>query len=83
MMTDLAINIEKATVMMDDKVILKDISLQVEKGEKCFILGANGAGKTTLIRTILGYIWPLYGATVEVLGNLYGTTNLNELRKKI
>lgn len=82
-MQDLAINIEKATVMMDDNVILKDISLQIKKGEKCFILGANGAGKTTLIRTILGYIWPLYGAKVEVLGNLYGATNLNELRKKI
>jgi len=82
-MQDLAINIENATVMMDEKVVLKNISLQIKKGEKCFILGANGAGKTTLIRTILGYIWPLYGAKVEVLGNLYGSVNLNELRRKI
>jgi len=79
----LAINIENATVMLDQKVVLDSISLKTEQGEKCFILGANGAGKTTLVKTILGYIWPLYGAKVEVLGNLYGSVNLNELRKKI
>jgi len=80
---NLAINIENATVTLDEKVVLDNISLKVKKGEKCFILGANGAGKTTLVRTMLGYIWPLFGAKVEVLGNLYGSVNLNQLRKKI
>ena len=79
----LAINIENATVCIDGKEILSDITWKVNRGEKVFILGANGAGKTTLVRTVLGYIWPLYGAKVEVLGELYGATNLNVLRKKI
>ncbi|MCR4881306.1 MAG: ATP-binding cassette domain-containing protein [bacterium] len=83
MNNEYAINIENATVLIDGKEILSDICWKVKRGEKCFILGANGAGKTTLVRTVLGYIWPLYGAKVEVLGELYGATNLNILRKKI
>ena len=82
-MNDLAINIQNATVCIDGKEILSDISWQVKRGERVFILGANGAGKTTLVKTILGYIWPLYGAKVEVLGEVFGATNLNILRKKI
>ena len=78
-----AINIEKATVCIDGKEILSDINWQVKKGDRVFVLGANGAGKTTLVKLILGYIWPLYGAKVEILGELFGSTNLNVLRKKI
>ena len=83
MNNELAINIQNATVCIDGKEILTNINWQVNRGEKVFILGANGAGKTTLVRTVLGYIWPLYGAKVEVLGELYGATNLNILRKRI
>ena len=78
-----AVNIENATVCLNQKEILHSISWKVKKGEKYFILGANGAGKTTLVRTILGYIWPLYGAKVEILGKQLGKVDLNELRKSI
>lgn len=82
-MENLIINIKNANVFIDSRQILHDINWQVKKGDKCFILGANGAGKTTLVKLLLGYIWPIYGATVEVLGKKYGETNLNELRKSI
>ena len=77
------INVEKATVFLSGREILHSINWQVQKGERCFILGANGAGKTTLVRMLLGYAWPLFGATVEVLGRRFGTVNLQELRKRI
>ena len=83
MNNDLAINIENANVILEGKEILHDVCWQVKRGERCFILGANGAGKTTLVKVILGYLWPLYGAKVEVLGNLYGSVNLTNLRKSI
>lgn len=82
-MSNLAINIKDATVVIKGKTILENLSFKVYEGEKYFIIGCNGAGKTTLVKTILGYLWPLYGATVEVLGQKYGETNLNELRKSI
>ena len=35
-----------------DNVVLKDISLSVEKGEVLAIIGPSGSGKSTLLRCI-------------------------------
>ena len=80
---ELAINIENASVRLGGREIIHDMHWQVEKGGRCFILGANGAGKTTLVKTLMGYAWPKFGAKVEVLGHRFGQTNLVELRKRI
>lgn len=82
-MKELVINIENAQVFLGEKEVLHDINLQIQKGDKYFILGANGAGKTTLIKTILAYIWPKYGAKIDILGKTLGKTDINELRKSI
>ncbi len=81
--TELAINIENATVFLGGREVLHSINWQLTRGDRCFILGANGAGKTTLVRMLLGYAWPLFGATVEVLGSRFGQVNLKELRRRI
>jgi len=78
-----AVNISQAKVYLSGREILHNINWQVKRGERCFILGANGAGKTTLVRMLMGYAWPVFGATVEVLGRRFGTVNLQELRKRI
>ncbi|MBR4108303.1 MAG: ATP-binding cassette domain-containing protein [Akkermansia sp.] len=78
-----AVHVESATVYLSGREILHHINWQVKRGERCFILGANGAGKTTLVRMLMGYAWPVFGATVEVLGKRFGTVNLQELRKRI
>jgi ABC-2 type transport system ATP-binding protein len=46
---------------------LKDINLQINKGEIIALLGPNGAGKTTLISTICGIVKQSSG-TVTVAG---------------
>lgn len=38
-------------------VLVKELSLQIEAGDKILITGASGCGKSTLLRTISG-IWP-------------------------
>ena len=35
-------------------IILEDINLKVEQGEKIGLIGANGAGKSTLLKIITG-----------------------------
>ena len=78
-----AILVEKARVYLSGREVLRGINWEVQRGERCFILGANGAGKTTLVRMLMGYAWPLFGATVQVLGHRFGAVNLQELRKRI
>ena len=78
-----AICVEGARVYLGGREVLHGINWVVERGERCFILGANGAGKTTLVRMLLGYAWPLFGAKVEVLGCRFGGVNLQHLRRRI
>ena len=41
---------------------LKDIELEIRRGEIFALLGPNGAGKTTLIGTICGLVTPSEGS---------------------
>jgi len=49
------LRIENLTVRVDNRLILKEFSLNINKGEVHVLLGPNGAGKTTLIKAIMGF----------------------------
>jgi ABC-2 type transport system ATP-binding protein/lipopolysaccharide transport system ATP-binding protein len=51
------------------KLVLDNIDLVVEKGEKIGIIGANGSGKSTLLKIISGILQPTTG-TVRVRGQV-------------
>lgn len=44
-----------------DKVVIKDLSFDVKKGEIFGLLGSNGSGKTTTVRALLGFYEPTSG----------------------
>jgi zinc transport system ATP-binding protein len=47
--------------------VLKDINLQIHKGDYLGIVGPNGGGKTTLLKCILGLLKPSKG-TINLFG---------------
>ena len=65
-----------------EKILFKDISFTLEKGECLAIIGKNGTGKSTLLNTIAGELKQLSG-TVEshpgVSFGHFGQTNIARL----
>ncbi len=63
------INMIKGRVGYDEFWALRNISLQVRRGDSLALIGRNGSGKSTLLKTIAGIIKPTRG-TVEVKGTI-------------
>ena len=59
---------------------LKDINLEVKKGEFIAVIGPSGAGKSTLLRSINRLIEPTEGS-IEFLDQRIEKANKSELRK--
>ena len=50
----LALEIDGLNKSYDDNVIIKDLDLMLEVGERIAVIGPNGVGKTTLLKTLVG-----------------------------
>ena len=47
------LNIQKVTIKVNNKEILKDFSLKINDGETHVLMGPNGVGKSTICRSLL------------------------------
>lgn len=47
------------------KVLVRDLNLSINKGDRIAIIGPSGVGKTTLLRTLSGLIAPLSGEIIH------------------
>lgn len=57
----MALNIEKISLKRGNRLLIKDLSFSLTKGESLLVTGPNGVGKTTLIRSIAGFLDPEKG----------------------
>jgi len=53
-----------------DKTLFKNVSLDIRKGERVFLIGPNGCGKSTLLKSLIGRVIPdrgfaKFGANVK------------------
>jgi branched-chain amino acid transport system ATP-binding protein len=51
-MTDLLLKVERLNAGYGEMAVLRDIDLEIAKGEIVALVGSNGAGKTTLLRAL-------------------------------
>ncbi|SIT49985.1 ABC transporter-like protein [Paraburkholderia piptadeniae] len=61
------LELDRVTLELGDRKILRDTSFTINQGEFIGVLGPNGAGKTTLMRSVLGLV-PAASGTMRVLG---------------
>ena len=74
------LTIEDLVVSYGDVVVIRNVSLNVERDEVVGIFGPNGHGKTTLLKAISGLIRPKQGKIIFENKNL--EKKLEEILKR-
>lgn len=69
MKEDIILKLNNVSAGYEGSIILKNINLEIFKGDFIGVIGPNGGGKTTLIRVILEQL-KLQSGTVEYFGNI-------------
>src|SRR5487761_1936312 len=77
----LVAELENVSKAYGDRVLVKDFSCRIQRGDKIGLLGPNGAGKSTLLKMILGQLEPDSG-TVK-LDTKIAVAYFDQLREQL
>ena len=83
-MAPAVIAVENVTIAYGDKVIQKDLTFEVRRGEVFVILGGSGCGKSSLLKNMIGLYRPVTGRILfdgEDIVTAEGEDRLRLLRK--
>lgn len=70
------ISIKNGSVFQHERLILKDINLEINEGEFVYLIGRSGSGKSSLLKTLYADI-PAKDGVFKIAG-----FNLNEIKRK-
>jgi len=84
-MSDTVLSLKNVTIYQENKVILSQINLEVQKGEFLYIIGKTGTGKSSFMKTLYADL-PLSEGEGKIVG--YDLAHLKEdeipfLRRKL
>ncbi len=65
-----------------ERIILKDFSMNIGKGECVALVGESGKGKSTILKLLLGFYRPQSGK-ISIEGKGYGEYKLKDIRDKM
>lgn len=76
------IRIDKVAKAYDGRnFVLKDVSLNISRGERVALIGSNGSGKTTLLKSLIG-LHPISGGSIETMGEKFSSRpSADQLRR--
>lgn len=77
-MTQNIVQTKGITKIYSGKEVVKDLSINIQKGDIYGFIGENGAGKTTFMKILVGLAHPNFGTM-----QLFGGENFSIARKKI
>lgn len=76
------VTLDRVSVTIDGKAILRDIDLEVADGERWAVIGRNGAGKSTLVRCMAG-LQPCSSGRVLIDGRDIRSVGPRELARTV
>lgn len=60
-MKEIAIKLKNVSKSFADREVLKNISLEIPKGDSFVLIGKSGNGKSVLLKSIIGVLQPEVG----------------------
>lgn len=76
------LSLEAASLIRNDRTLVRRVSLELGPGTLVCLVGPNGAGKTTLIKLAAGIIAPTSGA-VRLGGEAVGALNARQRAQRV
>lgn len=77
-----AIAAEKLTLSYGDSIIIKELDIEIPKGEITVFIGGNGCGKSTLLRSIARLLKPQAGS-ILLEGEAISKLSTKEIARKM
>lgn len=79
------LQIENASIFQEDRTVLSDLNLKLDKGEFVYMVGRTGSGKSSLLKTLYGDL-PLRMGNIRIAGfdiNGINRRQVPQLRRKL